>query len=163
MWKASGISTAVALAMIGTFGGDLIKSVSAQEYGCQATIQSIRGDITDRLGGSIYQIQESQIQDPPNSPYNQKGEIHFSLGSYGNSQRGHRSVDIMMSETLLTDYSDRIIKNCSDIVRVTFSMVASDWVRSYSWIDNKYTRKDECLEPRRDIEYKLMWGQQICL
>lgn len=148
---------------MGTLSGDLIKPASAQEYGCQATIQTIRDDITDRLGGSIYQMQESQIQNAPLSPYNQKGEIHISLGSYGNSRRGQRSADIMMSETLLTDYSDRIIKSCSDIVRVTFSMIASDWVRSYSWIDNKYTRKDECLEPRRDIEYNLVWGQQICL
>jgi hypothetical protein len=161
--KASGISAAVLLATVSAGGGDLIKPVYAQEYGCQATIQTIRDDITDRLGGSIYQIQESQIQHPPLSPYNQKGEIHFSLGSYGNSRRGHRSADIMMSETLLADYSDRIIKSCADIVKVAFGMIASDWVRSYSWISNKYTRKDECLEPRRDIEYNLVWGQQICL
>jgi hypothetical protein len=163
VFKASGVSAAVALATMGTVGGDLISPVSAQDYGCQATVKSIRDDITDRLSGSIYQIQESQIQDAPISPYNQKGEIHFSLGSYGNSRRGHRSRDIMTSETLLTDYSDRIIKSCGDIVRVTFSMIGSDWIRSYSWIDNKYTRKDECLEPRRGIEYNLAWGQQICL
>jgi len=74
-------------------------------------------------------------------------------------------MDIMKSTTLLTEYSDRIIKSCSDIVRVTFRMIASDWIRSYSWIDNKYTRMDECLEPIRDIEYNnnLVWGQQICL
>ena len=163
MKKASGISAAVVLATLAAGGGDFMRPVSAQEYGCEATIQTIRDDITDRLGGSIYQMQESQIQDPPLSPYNQRGEIHLSLGSYGNSRRGQRSADIMMSETLLTDYSDRIIKSCAHIVKATFGMMASDWVRSYSWIDNKYTRKDECLEHRRDIEYNLVWGQQICL
>jgi len=147
---------------MGTLSGDLINPVSAKEYGCQATIQTIRDDITDRLVGSINRMQERQIQNAPLSPYNQKGEISFSLGSY-DSRRGKRSADTMRSETLLTDYSDRIIKSCSDIVRVTFAMIASDWIRSYSWIDNKYTRKDECLEPRRDIEYNLVWEQQICL
>ena len=156
------ISAVVALATMGTLSGDLINPASAQEYGCQATIQTIRDDITDRLGGSINRIHARQIQNAPLSPYNQKGEISFSLGGY-DSRRGQRSKDIMESTTLLTEYSDRIIKSCSDIVRVTFGMYASDWIRSYSWIDNKYTRMDECLEPRAHREYNLVWGQQICL
>lgn len=163
MKKANGISAAVALATMGTLSADFIKPASAQEYECQATIQTIRDDITDRLGGSIYRLQKSQIQNAPLSPYKQKDEIHFSLGSYGNRRRADRSTDIMSSDTLLTDYSDQIIKNCSNIVRVSFGMNATDWVRSYSWIDNKYTRKDQCIEPRRRAEEYLVWGQMICI
>jgi hypothetical protein len=162
MKKLPSLTLALILAAIATGGRVVITRVAAQENDCQATIQAIRSDITNRLGGSIYQLQESQIQLQPLSPYNQKGEILFSLGGYEDSRRGQRSRDIMMSESLLADYSGRIIKSCADIVRVTFGMMSSDWVRSYSWIDNKYVRKDECLEPRRDIDRNLVWGQQFC-
>ena len=157
------VQATLILAMLAISCRDKIKTESAQEHRCQATIQSIREDITIRLGGSIYQIQESKITRPPLSPYNKNGEISFSLGSHGNAIRSQYSANIMMRETLLTDYSDRIIKSCPRIVKVTFGVTSTDWIRSHSWINNKYTAQDECLEPRRDRKYNLAWGQQICL
>ena len=160
-------SLTIALMIVGVATGSegVIKRAAAQDNGCQATIQTIRSDIINRHGGSVYQLQESQIQDHPLSPYKQKGEIHFSLGGNRSlsSRRSQRSADIMNSEKLLADYSDRIIRSCDDIVRVAFNLAQTDWIIRFSWIDGKYTRMDECLEPRRDIEYNLKWGQDVCL
>ena len=112
----------------------------------------------NRLGGSISRMRKQQATHPP-SPYRRKGEIVFTLGAY----KKDRSSDIMMSTKLLTKYSDLIIKSCKPIVRVSFNLLATDWVRSFSLIDDEYTREDECVKnPHMDLRHA-KWGQQGCI
>ena len=126
-------------------------------------IGSVQADIEARLGGTVYSVDQRLIEYEPLSPYRQRVEVSFALGNYDNSSRSRRSSDIMSSPSLLSEYSDKIIRGCAEVVRVSFGMIATDWIRRYSWINNQVTRRDECLEPRRDIERVLRWGQQICL
>jgi hypothetical protein len=160
--KKSYISFAVASIAALSEGG-LSRLSDAQELSCQKVIESVRSDINERLGANVYSIVVKDIKYHPLSPYRQNTEVQFSLGQSTSQYRDRKSIDVMNSSSLLMSFSDKIIKGCNNIVRVDFGLRKTDWIRSYSWMDNRYTREDECVQARRDGQHNLVWGQQICL
>lgn len=128
----------------------------AQSRRCNDAVQAITSDMQSRIGARVVNVNFRQITEPPYSPYKEKGELRISLD-------GGRGADVMSSGRLLADYSDQLIKACQKVVRVEYSLNSTDWVRSYSWINNRMTMEDQCIPAGRNRSYSLQWGQQICL
>jgi hypothetical protein len=144
-----------ALAALALLSLSMVPRAYSQDDQCNQAITSVKDDITIRLGGSIWTVREGTVN---NSPYKEAGRIVFMLGSY--DYRDNINSNIMNSTKLLTGYADSVIRSCSNVVQVGFGNVGGGYSRSFSWIDNRYTRDDECVDPR-SRNYR--WGQEPCI
>lgn len=144
-----------ALAALALLSLSMVPRAYSQEDQCNQAITSVKDDITKRLGESIWTIRAATAI---NSPYKETEKIVFKFGSY--DYRDEINSNIMNSTKLLTSYADSVIRSCSNVVQVGFGNVGGGWSRRFSWIDNRYTRADECVDPRSS-NYR--WGQDPCI
>lgn len=142
---------------------------------CQAAIQGVRGDIEERLGAVVSNVETKTVQQwrgdrsdlaSFDTPFNNADQIVvFNLASdmgRGTISRrqGQAAENIMRSSQLTRSYADRIIKACDPVASVKFFYW--EWFQGWSLFPRNDLRQDECVVPTGPGTI-LRWGQNICL
>jgi len=141
---------------------DSFSTPAGAEATCDRAIDFMKGDVAQRIGGSVTYLELKSIENSPFNNANEEVIIGFGNRVASNSQR-QVNYNILNSPGLLQEYSEKIITGCSNAIKVRYGMEGTGG-GSGGWYlgAGNQVRREECVDfPGRNAP-DLPWGKTYC-
>jgi len=161
----SGVSLLFSVVWVSAIGATAIAQVpdtvptDSLENTCKAALFDVQQRILGYRSAYVTDVSLLDIDTDAALPTATPLTVFLGLDSYdaigaGDVVTQSAALNLLASEQLLLGFSDRIIRNCEDIVSVTF-LLTEYQQRTFGWVDGT-VQPFACGQP------PLAWGEQFC-